>query len=153
MYRQPVRFRDAVEIHGPADLAFEFLRQVGSLPLRALVCQLIAQLLFHFGERLRRRRFFVDELGGLDYAITIAKQRAKIPVESDVELVVYPPRKSFYEIVSDELSGSRESRAVGAWLNANVSKGELEILSAVRGPLGMFRRGEPLALMPFTFLR
>jgi len=104
------------------------------------------------GRQAKQNRL-VDELGGLDYAITIAKQRAKIPVESDVELVVYPPRKSFYEIVSDELSGSRESRAVGAWLNANVSKGELEILSAVRGPLGMFRRGEPLALMPFTFLR
>jgi hypothetical protein len=66
---------------------------------------------------------------------------------------VFPPRKSFYEILSDEFSGSAESRAVGAWLNANLSKGEMDILKAVRGPLGLFHRGEPLALMPLTFLR
>ena len=42
---------------------------------------------------------------------------------------------------------------VGAWLNANLSKGELEALRIMRGPFAMFHRGEPLALMPFTFLR
>jgi len=104
------------------------------------------------GRQAKQNRL-VDELGGLDDAIAIAKQRAKIPAESDVELVVYPPRKSFYEIVSDELSGSRDSRAVAAWLTANLSTGELEILRAVRSPLGLFRRGEPLALMPVTFIR
>ena len=104
------------------------------------------------GRQAKQNRL-VDELGGLDDAIAIAKQRAKIPAESEVELVVYPPRKSFYEIVSDELSGSRDSRAVAAWLTANLSTGELEILRAVRSPLGLFRRGEPLALMPVTFLR
>jgi protease-4 len=104
------------------------------------------------GRQAKQNRL-IDELGGLDDAIAIAKQRAKIPAESEVELVVYPPRKSFYEIVSDELTGSRESRAVSAWLSANLSNGELDILRAVRGPLGLFRRGEPLALMPFTFLR
>ena len=35
----------------------------------------------------------------------VAKQRAKIPADSDVELVVYPPRKSFYELLSDQFSG------------------------------------------------
>jgi protease-4 len=104
------------------------------------------------GRQAKQNRL-IDELGGLDDAIAIAKQRAKIPAESEVELVVYPPRKSFYEIVSDELTGSRESRAVSAWLSANLSNGELDILRAVRGPLGLFRRGEPLALMPLTFLR
>jgi protease IV len=104
------------------------------------------------GRQAKQNRL-IDELGGLDDAIAIAKQRAKIPAESEVELVVYPPRKSFYEIVSNELTGSRESRAVSAWLSANLSNGEMDILRAVRGPLGLFRRGEPLALMPFTFLR
>ena len=104
------------------------------------------------GRQAKQNRL-VDELGGLDAAVAIAKQRAKIPAENEVELVVYPPRKNFYEIVSDELTGSRESRAVSAWLSANLSNGELDILRAVRGPLGLFRRGEPLALMPFTFVR
>ena len=40
----------------------------------------------------------VDEIGGLDRAVAIAKARAKIPAESGVELVVYPPQKSFYEM-------------------------------------------------------
>jgi protease-4 len=98
----------------------------------------------------------VDDLGGLDRAIAIAKQRAKIAADSDIELVVYPPRKSFYEILSDQFSGSNdtmESVAVGRWLTTNLSAGEMDALRAIRGPLAMFHRGEPLALMPFTFLR
>jgi hypothetical protein len=51
------------------------------------------------------------------------------------------------------LSGSADSRALGAWLNANLSRGELEVLRAMHGPIGLFRRGEPLALMPLTYLR
>jgi protease-4 len=95
----------------------------------------------------------VDELGGLDRAIAVAKQRAKIPSESEVELVVYPPRKSFYELLSEQFSGSGDQMAVGAWMSANLSRGELEAIRTLRGPLAMFRRGEPLALMPLTFLR
>src|SRR5262245_10320982 len=103
--------------------------------------------------RQGKQNGLVDELGGLDRAVSIAKQRAKIAADAEVELVVYPPKKSFYELLSDQLSGSSESVAVGAWLEANLSKGELEALRVMRGPLAMFRRGEPLALMPFTFVR
>ena len=95
----------------------------------------------------------VDELGGLDRAVAVAKQRAKIAADSDVELVVFPPRKSLYELLSEQYSGAGDSMAIGAWLNANLSAGELEALRIMRGPLTMFRRGETLALMPFTFLR
>ncbi len=102
--------------------------------------------------RQAKQNQLVDELGGLDRAIALAKQRAKIAAETEVELVVYPPKKSFYEVVSDQFTGSSES-AVSAWVSANLSPGELDVLRAVRGPLTMFRRGEPLALMPFTFLR
>jgi protease-4 len=106
--------------------------------------------------RQAKQNGLVDELGGLDRAVAVAKQRAKIAADSDVELVVYPPRKSFYELLSEQLSGSTESfqsAAFADWLNANLSKGEIEALRIVRGPFSMFRRGEPLALMPFTFLR
>ena len=95
----------------------------------------------------------VDQLGGLDRAISIAKQRAKIGADSEVEIVVYPPRKSFYELISDQLSGTGDQMGVGAWMSANLTKPEIEALRVLRGPLGMFRRGEVLALMPFTFLR
>ena len=104
--------------------------------------------------RQAKQNHLVDELGGLDRAIAIAKQRAKIPADSDVEIVVYPPRKNFYELLSQQFSGgANDSAAVSAWLDANLSKTELEVLRSVRGPLGLFRRGEALALMPYTFVR
>src|SRR5262245_25388516 len=105
------------------------------------------------GRQAKQNRL-IDELGGLDRAVAIAKQRAKISADSGVEIVVYPPRKSFYELVTEQLSGSgSESIAFSEWLNANLSKGELDVLRTMRGPLALFRRGEVLALMPFTFLR
>jgi protease-4 len=103
--------------------------------------------------RQAKQNGLVDELGGLDRAVAIAKQRARIAADSDVEMVVYPPRKSFYELLSDQFSGSSESLVVRSWLNANLSSGEIEALRIMRGPFAMFRRGEPLALLPVTFLR
>jgi len=103
--------------------------------------------------RQAKQNGLVDTLGGLESAIAVAKERAKIPPESEVEVVVYPARKSFYEILTDQFGGSGEQMAVSAWLSANLSKGELEGLRVMRGPLAMFHRGELLALMPFTFLR
>ena len=103
--------------------------------------------------RQAKQNGLVDQLGGLDRAIAVAKERAKIPASSGVEIVTYPPRKSFYEIVADQINGTSDSMAVNAWLSANLSKGEIETLRVARGPLALFRRGEPLALMPFTYLR
>ena len=95
----------------------------------------------------------VDALGGLDAAVAIAKERAKLPADQDVELVVYPPPKSFYQLLTEQFSGGGEQMAMSAWLSANLSKGELQALRVMRGPLTMFRRGEPLALMPMTWVR
>jgi protease IV len=106
--------------------------------------------------RQAKQNGLVDDLGGLERAVAVAKERAKIAAGSDVELVVYPPRKSFYELLSEQFSGSGESAqsaAVTAWLSANLSSGEIEALRILRGPFAMFRRGEPLALLPFTFVR
>ena len=49
----------------------------------------------------------VDELGGLDRAVALAKQRAKIAQDAEVELVIYPPKKSFYDIVRDPFGTER----------------------------------------------
>ena len=38
-------------------------------------------------------------------------------------------------------------------MKTNLSKGEIDILRAARGPAATFRRGEALALMPFRLLR
>jgi protease-4 len=103
--------------------------------------------------RQAKQNGLVDQLGGLDRAIAVAKQNAKIAADAEVELVIYPPRKSFYEILSDQFNGSGDSMAISHWLAANLSTGEMAALRTIRGPFAMFRRGEPLALMPFTFLR
>src|SRR6185295_7712088 len=103
--------------------------------------------------RQAKQNQLVDELGGLDRAVAIAKQRAKIDADAEVEVVVYPARKSFYELLTDQFSGGSDSAAVSAWLNANLSSTEMEALRVMRGPLALFRRGEILALMPFAFVR
>jgi len=103
--------------------------------------------------RQAKQNGLVDSLGGLDAAVAIAKQRAKLAADAEVELVVFPPRKSFYELLTEQFSGASQQAAVSQWVSSNLSKGELETLRVMRGPLTMFRRGEPLALMPMTFLR
>jgi protease-4 len=94
----------------------------------------------------------IDELGGLDRAIAIAKERAKIPADSDVEIVGYPRAKGFLELVSERMAGSSDA-AVGTWVSAHLSGDEITALRAIRGGTALFRRGEPLALMPFTYVR
>jgi protease-4 len=93
-------------------------------------------------------RGLVDVLGGFDRAVEVAKQRANIAADSDVQLVVFPPRKTFFEVLSETMSGGAADR-----IRLPLSTTELQALRALRGPLAIFRRGEALALMPVTFLR
>ena len=91
----------------------------------------------------------VDELGGLDRAVALAKQRAKIAQDTEVELVIYPPKKSIYDLLRDPLgSGDRAST-----LASLLGFGNPRIMQALAAPLQVFRRGEPLALMPNVFVR
>jgi protease IV len=93
-----------------------------------------------------RERGLVDALGGLDTALAIAKERAKIPVDEDVELVVYTGRRSLYEALSETLGGaSILSRFAGA--------NEARAVGALSAPMRLFKRGEPLTLLPFAFVR
>ena len=92
----------------------------------------------------------VDELGGLDRAVALAKQRAKIAQDAEVELVIYPPKKSFYDLLRDPL-GNSDSRA--STLASLLGFGNPKIVQALAAPLQVFRRGEPLALMPNVFVR
>jgi protease IV len=96
-----------------------------------------------------RERGLVDMLGGLETAVAVAKQRANIPADEDVELVAYPARRSFYEALTEQF---RSSASLGVW-SALVGGGDARALAAVTAPVRLFRRGEPLALMPFAFVR
>jgi protease IV len=94
----------------------------------------------------------VDELGGLERALAIAKERAKIPASSEVELVVYPPKKSFLEVVADPLGREGNAARVSAWSSIFGAE-NARALETVTAPLRLFRRGEPLAIMPNVFVR
>jgi hypothetical protein len=77
----------------------------------------------------------------------MAKERAKIPADEDVELVVFTGRRSLYEALTEGLGGARSS------LGLFGGKDEARTVGALTAPVRLFRRGEPLALMPFTFVR
>jgi protease IV len=91
-------------------------------------------------------RGLVDELGGLDVAIRLAKQHAKIDAKRDVLFDVYPQRRSLFETFANPLGNSM---AAGLHLLARQPDlRAMELLTLTR-----FRRGEPLTLMPNVFLR
>jgi protease IV len=91
----------------------------------------------------------VDELGGMDRALQIARERAKIAAGTEVELVVYPPKKSLFEVVSEPLGRSDSSATLTSLLGVRNARAA-ETLTA---PLRVFRRGEPLALMPNVWVK
>jgi protease-4 len=55
----------------------------------------------------------VDRLGGLDAAIALAREKAKLGADQDVELVVLPARKGFLETLLEQEDNSLESRLPG----------------------------------------
>jgi protease IV len=83
-----------------------------------------------------RRNGLVDELGGLDRAMDLIRQRARIPRAEAATLVLYPARRSLLDRL---LSRSGEARAP-AWLHSFLARWPLESLA--RG--GYFR------LMPYS---
>lgn len=93
-----------------------------------------------------KSRGLVDEIGGLDRAIAIAKQRAKLDARVDVPLVVYPQKRGFFEVLANPFGASLEVGA--AWLWRRPADRAVESLTRV---LRLFRRGEPLTLMPNVF--
>jgi len=92
----------------------------------------------------------VDKLGGLDVAVALAKERARIPEDQDVQLVVYPERRSFFDALSQQFGSGGAEAGV---LSMIAGSAEGRALAALSAPSRLFRRGEPLALMPFTFVR
>jgi protease IV len=96
-----------------------------------------------------KERGLVDALGGLDTAVGIAKQRAHIPADEEVELVMYSGRRSLYEALAEL---SRSSSAFTSW-GVLLNGAERQAIASLVAPVATFRRGEPLALMPFAFVR
>jgi protease-4 len=84
----------------------------------------------------------VDEIGGLDRAVEMVKERAKIPASERISLVSYPPRKTLVEYLlnRDEDTPGIESMLINRQIHALFGKLPIQALA----------RGGVMRLMPFA---
>ncbi len=85
-----------------------------------------------------RENGLVDELGGLDRAVELVRQRAKIPASSAIALVPYPQRRSLLEMLltrADEVSAldmsvqaALKSIPGGQWMQSWMPGGMLKVM-------------------------
>ncbi len=81
----------------------------------------------------------IDELGGIDRAVELIKQKAKIPATEKVALVPYPPRKTIWEMLF-----SRPDESVEAQIEqrARAIVGKMPVRALMHGGI--------MHLMPYT---
>ncbi len=100
----------------------------------------------------------VDALGGLEDALRLAKQRAKLDPTKQVDLTIYPAKRSFYDLVANPLGVAADVTTGLSGLLAHqaapsiLSRPEARLVESALTTLGRFRRGELLTLMPNVFL-
>ncbi len=83
-----------------------------------------------------RERGLVDEIGGLDRAVELIRQRAKIPRDEKIRLEPYPPRRSILE------------RLLGRGTEALIDARLQQLVKGV--DLRLWARGGMLRIAPFT---
>ena len=95
-----------------------------------------------------RERALVDELGGLDRAVEVAKELANIPKDKGVNRVVLPYPRSFLQ---ELMSGDLEMRSQTKQRQATLSLLPEDAQRAVRymALLERMKNGESMLLMPF----
>lgn len=95
-----------------------------------------------------KEKGLVDEFGGLNKAVEIAKQLANLPADKDVKRVVFPTPKPFFQ----ELFGSDDEAMVQAKQQEALMKALPEDARRLFRYAALFdamKRGETMALMPF----
>ncbi len=87
-----------------------------------------------------KQRSLVDTMGGLDKAVELVKERAKLGKGEKIRLVVYPPKQTLFEQL---MARGQE----GVTLDSAVRR---EIREWTGGlPMELFRNGAMLRLMPY----
>lgn len=84
-------------------------------------------------------RALVDELGGLDRAVEMVKERAKIGKDEKVRLLIYPQKKTLFEQLLAQKSANVEARVTQKMIR--------EFTGGL--PLEMWQNGAMLKLMPY----
>jgi protease-4 len=99
-----------------------------------------------------QERGLVDEFGGLDRAVEIAKELAGIPADKGVRRVVFPAPRTFFQQLFDE-DGDEDASSVRARRQQQAVINSLpEDMRRAARYARLFDRvkhGEGLALMPF----
>jgi protease-4 len=95
----------------------------------------------------------VDQLGGLMTAVAVAKQAAHIPADEEVELVAFPTRRTFYEVLSESFDTPTAERSTAEAILSLLGPRDRRALGAILAPSRLFRAGEILTHMPYVFLR
>ena len=93
-----------------------------------------------------KERGLVDEFGGLEKAISVAKELAKLPADKDVKRVVLPEPRPFLETIFGS-EKSAESKAQTALLESLPA----DVREAFRyaALLDQMQRGQAMLLLPF----
>jgi protease-4 len=127
------------------DAAYEdFVRKVAAARRRTPAqIEPIAQGRVWLGDQAKANGL-VDELGGIDRAIRMVKQKAGIPTTAKVSLVLYPAKRSIFDLLMRS-AGDSEADAI-------MSRAGLEPLRAAwhDARLRVWVRGGMLRMMPFA---
>lgn len=83
----------------------------------------------------------VDELGGFERAVSLAKERAGIAEDEDVSLLIYPSTKNLLEVLFED----------GSLPQAKLSFEGFDLLRAADPNLPALLEGGMLALTPYAF--
>jgi protease-4 len=83
----------------------------------------------------------IDEIGGLDRAVELIKEKAKIAASEQILLVTYPPKRTLLEML---LNRSDENAAIDSKIDLMVRK------VAGRLPLRAMTHGGVMRLMPYS---
>jgi protease IV len=89
----------------------------------------------------------VDQLGGLDAALRTAAERARLDLTRGIDVVVYPAKRSLYDLLSNRLGSN------SAGLDTLLRRPDARAIQAAASVMQLFRRGEPLAILPNVFVR
>lgn len=92
----------------------------------------------------------IDEFGGLERAIQIAKELANLPADKDVKRVVFPEPRPFFETLFDDEEGTElttEQKAQKALADSLPADARRALRFAEL--FDRMKRGEAMLLMPF----
>src|SRR5262249_21244243 len=81
----------------------------------------------------------VDELGGIDRAVDLIRDKAKIPTSEKVTLVTYPPKRTIFDLI---LNRSDESVETLITRRAQLLVKHMPIRALMHGGI--------LSMMPYT---